>query len=270
MSHFTLHVFTPEPPSNIDEYHHILERWDETREVDEYVGNTIPKTEAQRLRDKYYPEKTLDETMDEWENGNAHWSEEKQAYEVFTTYNPESKWDWWQIGGRWDKSLITTNGQGANAARLEDLDFTNRIWLLTREANDLYDQFEEATAGLDIPPTFIEFMEGAEYPKAKLREYEALPWVVAARKVNPDSWTWPHYEYHVGTGGREAYLAENASPDVPRAWVDLDGEWHERGETGWFGAVFNEQPFHEHVAAYRAYRDSLPGSTYVTLLDCHI
>ena len=46
--------------------------------------------------------------------------------DLLTTYNPESKWDWWEIGGRWKNKLILKKGfEGSpcNEAFASDVDF---------------------------------------------------------------------------------------------------------------------------------------------------
>lgn len=270
MTHFPLHVFTPTAPAGTDELNEIMDRWDENREVDPYFTGNIPQSQAEEIRDEHYPGKTIIEALEDWMCDTVRWSEEKSGYEVRTTYNPESKWDWWQIGGRWNQDLLIDGGLRVNSASIHHLDFAAKIDALTQEAHIRYDKFEKATDGLDIPPTFGEYVEGVKDREAARREYAAHPWNVAARKISQYAFMWPHYEFHVGMGGRETYVAENASPDVPLAWVDLDGQWHEQGQIGWFGSVSAKTSFPEHVSAYRSYRDSLPGETSITLLDCHI
>lgn len=268
MSHFNLHVFTATPPAgHLDE---IMERYDEAREVAPHVAESIPVARAQEIRDKYYPGKSVSDAISDWEGEDVRWSDDAAGYEVISARNPESKWDWWTIGGRWDKGLVTTGGQGVNSARLEELDWDERIAEQVAAANKRYDQFEQATVGLVVPPTYKELIDsGIDHYEAR-KQLHANPWVIAARSVNPDMLTWPHYEYCVNDGGRDAYVARRARPDAPFAWIDLEGEWHEHGEMGLFGVVRVEKDFAEHADAYRAYRDSLPGDTYVTLIDCHI
>ena len=35
--------------------------------------------------------------------------------------NPNAKWDWWVVGGRWDKALECSSGESVNQARKSDL-----------------------------------------------------------------------------------------------------------------------------------------------------
>src|SRR5690606_6757529 len=41
----------------------------------------------------------------------------------WTTYNPQSKWDWYQIGGRWSGLLILLDGSTVDQARKGDIDW---------------------------------------------------------------------------------------------------------------------------------------------------
>lgn len=42
---------------------------------------------------------------------------------VYSTYNPKSKWDWYEIGGRWNDGLILKNGTNSNTAIKSDIDW---------------------------------------------------------------------------------------------------------------------------------------------------
>lgn len=37
-------------------------------------------------------------------------------------HNPNAQWDWYMVGGRWDKGLILKDGKGANTCKKKDLD----------------------------------------------------------------------------------------------------------------------------------------------------
>lgn len=40
-----------------------------------------------------------------------------------TTYNPNSKWDWWVVGGRWSGYLPTTRGQESDNCAVGEVDW---------------------------------------------------------------------------------------------------------------------------------------------------
>ena len=43
---------------------------------------------------------------------------------LYSTSNPNAKWDWWVIGGRWSNFLKLKSGGFANSARVRNIDFT--------------------------------------------------------------------------------------------------------------------------------------------------
>ena len=68
-------------------------------------------------------ETTYSELGDEW-NGGEWKKDEDGVWHVYSTYNPESKWDWFSIGGRWDGSIKKKDGNFTNCCQLKDIDFT--------------------------------------------------------------------------------------------------------------------------------------------------
>lgn len=125
MSHFTLIVELP-AGTEVDDYEEEITRllapFDENERVDpyrEYVDGTSPKdaTYFNALRENGHFGDTPDDEVT-WERyvaaHNERYAPEPEdeknlmyvdvesgrAYEL-STYNPNSKWDWWTIGGRW-------------------------------------------------------------------------------------------------------------------------------------------------------------------------
>ena len=41
--------------------------------------------------------------------------------ELYSTYNPNSKWDWYKVGGRWSKILKTKNENYVNIAKKKNI-----------------------------------------------------------------------------------------------------------------------------------------------------
>lgn len=63
--------------------------------------------------EKEFPKK-LEWTDEEVYADATKWHEEDQIGpegEVYSTYNPDSKWDWWVIGGRWEEEYATRQGE---------------------------------------------------------------------------------------------------------------------------------------------------------------
>lgn len=57
---------------------------------------------------------------------------------------------------------------------------------------------------------------------------------------------------------------------TPYAFVDLDGNWEEKGEMGWFGMSYGEMPQGDWDATYRRFVESLDPGTVLVLVDAHI
>ncbi len=152
---------------------------------------------------------------------------------LYSTYNPKSKWDWYSVGGRFCDILVDRCEEDSwviydCAARVKDIDFSPDM-----------DEYENALAGWD------NIMNGQSF-------------------FNPNYFK----EYY---GDKETY-ARRAALFTTMAVVTPDGEWHEKGEIGWFGCS-GETP--EEAADwdenYHArFIDSADPDWILTIVDCHI
>ena len=59
---------------------------------------------------------------DDW-NGNRWHRDENGVLAEYSTYNPDSKWDWYTVGGRWRNSIKTKDGEFCDEAMLGEIDF---------------------------------------------------------------------------------------------------------------------------------------------------
>lgn len=152
MSHFTVAVFTDEN-STVDE---LLAPYDEKIRFPHYISKeeiiSRVRQEIQKYKDTFYANYLSDKEkyISECEN-DAHikyitvefpkeleWSDEECYKEgikyessediqadgsVFSNYNPNSKWDWYSIGGRWEESIITKDGDRCDSAQVSSIDF---------------------------------------------------------------------------------------------------------------------------------------------------
>lgn len=113
------------------------------------------------------------------------YNEQTDEYGVMSTHNPDAKWDWYVLGGRWQGSFLVkeqvkvlANSDGVSAgpvlgedpafggyppeaqkgradvAQKQDIDFDQMVTLAVLEAERNYDKFEKATEGLAVPPPF--------------------------------------------------------------------------------------------------------------------
>lgn len=234
---------------------------------------------------------------------------EGNVVEVIDRTNPRAKWDWYQLGGRWTGFFTlrpdvlrgestraalgspglmteqeTTRGGRAVAdqARKGDIDVAQ----MRREAEDnaaaKYDRFHAIVAGHEWPLTWAEVrakhgcgddVDGKDVPEgawdrartefngqATVKHFASHPEV---RQFWGDPWT----EYKVP---RDQYLAQARRRAIVPFAVLKDGEWYERGEMGWWGAVSNEKDPEEWAEQFEKLFDALPDDTLVSIYDCHI
>jgi hypothetical protein len=59
---------------------------------------------------------------DDW-NGNRWRKDGKGVWQEFSTYNPNSKWDWYCVGGRWDNCIKTKSDEFVNECLFGEIDF---------------------------------------------------------------------------------------------------------------------------------------------------
>ena len=76
------------------------------------------------IRDKF--PKKLNWTDDEcYEDMKNYYSEDmiKSNGDLLSTYNPNSKWDWYTVGGRWNKCINTLDGRHVNEAFVHEVNW---------------------------------------------------------------------------------------------------------------------------------------------------
>jgi hypothetical protein len=124
MTHFTVAIIVPHEVRDIDAFiTQQMEPFDENAEVPTYVAysieqaaedlkNTIRRLELIVSRNE--PHYNLDACREQLvqfrqTTPEEHYQERLRFHERFndegepvTTYNPDSKWDWYVVGGRWD------------------------------------------------------------------------------------------------------------------------------------------------------------------------
>lgn len=259
-------------------------------------------------------EALVDAYNDYYCDGNPYSDGEPLCYELETdraytlsTYNPESKWDYWRIGGRWgryfpvkevfylDSRLIVTDlsweWRDAPEQDQPPFDFVEGGPKRFLDLDRLRDVKEkEAAKAYD---DFHEFAK--DYPKARgwrslVDETDALPAdeqrgaidrcrqvyraqpLVQAMNEHPKYRRWfgcPLDEYN---GDRDEFLAKARRDAVPGyALLTLDKEWVAPGEMGWFGMSSDDTETQKaYKDAANEYIDGLDDDVILVVLDLHI
>lgn len=141
MSHFVVMVIGDNPEGQLAPY-------DENLEVPEYLVEEVSERDKQSMLDYYNTEreepymdfdKCYAANGEDWNNNKYH-RNENGVWCEYSTYNPNSKWDWYKLGGRWSgdhfklkpgaksgicgtPSWINSAKKGCDAALKGDIDF---------------------------------------------------------------------------------------------------------------------------------------------------
>ena len=232
MSHYAVAVFHRED----QDVNELLAPYDENIEVEPYIrytrdeaikeGKERYKNEPNMTDADYYSQiaSMYDDDMID-DDGN-----------LLTTYNPDSKWDWYRIGGRFCDLLETYatvlewfDGY-SDSAKVKNIVFTTD--------KEMYDRYIE--------------------------EWDDI--------MNDIADTWYTKEYYQEFYDSAEDYARRSSEFNTLAVVTPDGKWHEKGSMGWFG-VSSETP--EEARDWdRNYRDRFIDTAdpewILTIVDCHI
>jgi len=219
--------------------------------------------------------------------------EDGRAYQM-STYNPESRWDWYGIGGQWAGYFVARKGAESrvmqprrshrsqdiiapgrcDGGRKADLDLDGLRAVKAAEARDTYAQWAKLTDGLpDALPWSVfadNVSEGSGYTIDQARdEYHSQPRMQAVKGTD---FQW--YDDVIAEFGipESLYITRETARAVPGyATVTLDGRWMAPGKMGWFGCSDDgEGDRIGYWEAANAYIESVPDSAYLIALDCHI
>lgn len=317
MSHFTVMVITDQKPT-ADMLVKTLQPWHEfecTGCNDEYIQEI--ETPLSELRADYEEHKeegqsfldfvhtwtgkpivnTLTEEPDiEDENERWGWIElgEHGAIErVINRTNPNTKWDWWKVGGRWAgffkaKSNAESPERGepglmGSMRSLEGVDMVRKgdidIEAMEKEAEEkgtLWDEIRSAVGDLD------DFVSWKETLKKYLGDFDAARTAFHKQRAMRAFKEWRDsgdderkrkfmfIELEDFQVTRERYIEIcRKSSIVPFAFIK-EGKWVERGQMLMFGTVANESDKGTWADKVYDMIMSLPDDTWLTIIDCHI
>jgi hypothetical protein len=316
MSHFTVLVIGPDWEEQLAPY-------DENESVEPYKAywdsHEIEMHERYLLEQGRISEgATLEEVVEaynalyEYEDEDRAHMDDGGAYQ-WSQYNPKSKWDWYEVGGRWRGYFKLQNNAWSgsrfrkkakraslgkpgvfNNAPLHDADIALKGEVAIDQmrdeagarAGEVWDRVH-AVIG-DLPEVIgwedhvgrIKLAEAGdgEYTIEQARkDYHEQPGVRALKEWNESL---PNGEKVIGFFGpgaedfqvsREEFVQEARDNALcPFAYV-MDGEWHEPGKMGWFGASSDTKSDRVRFAReFNELLDSLPDDAELTLVDCHI
>lgn len=294
MSHFSVLVITNDAPSH-ESIEKILQPWHEfecTDIDDEYIQDVDVTEECRKNGLDYYglDDKTVT-SESQIKKGDCH----KYGYAIVDSdgkllkavnrTNPNKKWDWWEIGGRWSGFLMPKYGteyakgksglmdeecnkDGADMIRVSDVDIELMRNTAADKAGKKWDRIR-GLVGEDLN-TFIPWKimrdEHSGDIEAAGIAYREQPAIIALLKDN--DLLFVNLEDFLVS--RDEYINSARLGAISTFAFVKDGNWIERGDMGWFGCVSNEQDKNEWAKQFNEMIDNLSPSTWLTVVDCHI
>lgn len=208
-----------------------------------------------------------------------------EVLEVIDRTNPNKKWDWYVLGGRWAgffkmkpnvrgiqgrPGLMTpAAGEGtADSAFKMDIDFDGMRAEARAEAEQEYDRFEAAVKDCPKAQTWTEVRQAHERNIDAARDaYNAQSAIIALKEAGIDPWGCAIEQYGYD---RAAYITRSEAGRLGTYAILKDGEWIARGEMGWFGFSDDHMTKDEWDKRYLELLESLPDDTLLSVYDCHI
>lgn len=253
--------------------------------------------------------KYLDEMFKEYGEGESfdEFAQDWGGYErnddgvLGRVTNPNAKWDWWSIGGRWNGLLTlkkerelahgasmgvdgvmdshhSKDDYSASVALVGDVDWlamraegqTSRR-LRHREFNEAYEialrRFENV-GGItpDVAGRYEEWCNANPNVKDVFRSANEF---AAAREAfdKLKYFMWGLDDFTDLRGDIDEYCRARA---LTYAFIDEEGRWHQKGEMGWWGVDDKSQATDDYHDAFWQMIDRLQEDTLVYVVDCHI
>lgn len=295
MSHFTVLVVGDDIEKQLQPFH----EFECTGTNDQFVLDVDVTAECRNegldyygLEDKTVTDEAAVDRANAHKYGFAVVNAAGDLVKVVRRTNPNKKWDWWQLGGRWS-GFLKLKAEGAGV--------TGKPGLMGSHFAKGEDRADQATKGsIDF-----EGMREASAAKAAEKWDKAAAAKVAAGHAADSAWeSWEKCRdvLHAGDieGARKFYGAQPVMTAVNKAldfpWDGVDefltpreeyvrqqrdraittwaivyrGEWSEKGSMGWFGMSSGDIPQKDWNRLFNEFIDRLPDDTLLSVVDCHI
>lgn len=230
-------------------------------------------------------------TIDEWAKDYHGWERNAEGRFVDRT-NPNAKWDWWQVGGRYSGKLQvrtrlkaavgqrswtneTAEISGVDISQWHNLDIdamrgqqvaSRQKWIdsiITRSKRSREEVYEH----LPKLPRLHERWLTVPEPRPRGKEYRN--WI---REVAGDVVAGVY-------SGIDLDSPDIAEGQTTQQWIDAaeplstwavlkDGEWYEKGEMGWWGMSSGDKA--DHKQNLEKLFASIRPDQWVVIVDCHI
>lgn len=210
---------------------------------------------------------SMREYMEDWHGYGDDHIDENGRFGRWT--NPNAKWDWWTVGGRWGGSLTTKGGSKVTSWMWGDIDIAHMREKAEEEARTTFSRLMLVIGNNALPDSWEAVRDRNKDIDAAREEFNSNP-AVAALSADKD-FSWDASEWiETARNGIDAYVSERRDSATRFFAILKDGVWHERGKMGLFGFVSNEKETARWNEEYASILESIKPKQFVTVVDCHI
>lgn len=292
MSHFSVMIIGGDVEKQLQPFH----EFECTGENDQFVQDVDVTEECRENGLDYHglEDKTVTNEADidkegEHKYGYAIVDAEGNLIKAVNRTNPNKKWDWWVIGGRWGGFLqlkpeaigvlvqreyrginVTENntesiGGRADIARKGDIDFEAMRNEAGFKAASDWDKAYAIHKGESWEPWSV-VGPRTGYDDVARETYRNQAAVQALRQVFDN----PFHDIDRYLTPRDKFIQQARDrATVPYALVK-DSQWLGKGEMGWFGMSSGDMDQDDWNRKVNEMLDGLPDETVITMVDCHI
>lgn len=198
---------------------------------------------------------------------------ELQDERLYQFTNPNAKWDYYKIGGRWSNFFLSTDGTKKNIINKGAWDIQKTKDDAVLEYEKYYDIFEKNSHRFD-GVEFIEWEKCIELCNSDYDDARTMFWNQPYRNIlkeifydNDDNSWLVHAPETFFNVSREQYL-QTRMLNALQTYAVLDDAWYEKGEMGWFGISSNEDA--DWGTKYLDKIESFDDNDILIMVDCHI
>lgn len=287
--------FTDDDPTWYVQYHLRTER-------PFTVPKGVPTWEADKIRRKHTdvpdkdapevvefmsdPQRVVDFLCSRYDGNDAEtWRYHDGTYQRETTYNPNSKWDWYTIGGRWTGFLQLKAGrqgivgrpglmtaeapdQTADIALIADVDWDAMREEQEQRAGEIYDAFRATVGEHPEPESWETVREAFSNIENARAAYHAQPAIRALRETKDERLQWTSYVDFAPT--RQEHIRRAGERAISTYALVHEGEWIAKGRMGWFGISHDDENEDEYRKRACDLIQSLGDGWRIAVVDCHI
>lgn len=280
MSHFAVLVIGDDVEAQLQPYH----EYECTGIEDQYVINVDITNEARSIHTEHYATEPFPKFVADYYGLDV-----RDDGSVWRKTNPNAKWDWWVVGGRWSgffsvKPNPKVPGSSNPDTRIDAgpkglINIEGMRLSAAQEAIERWKTVEHLVSGLPEPRLWDEvFPNGHQIPDFD----ELKAWYYAQPAIKAvHEWLKQRGSFFIGWHDIEPYLQRESDAMeqyvalkrnqacIPYAVV-MEGKWSAKGKMGFFGVSNDIEDPAKWYQQMNDILDRIPDDTLLTIVDCHI